>query len=69
MKRILITESDIKNIVKNVINQIITEELHNVIHKVNGKWRIKGHHGYWNAVYDTKEDAEAGLKAYFSRKH
>lgn len=42
-----------------------------VIQKVNGDWRIisikKGK--LWNAVYDSKSKAEAGLRGYFlSRK-
>lgn len=38
--------------------------------KPNGKWGvISGKTGeFWDADYKTKEDAEAGLKAYFVRK-
>jgi len=38
--------------------------------KTNGKWGvISGKTGkFWDADYDTKEDAEKGLKAYFVRK-
>ena len=44
------------------------EELHNVIHKSGNKWKIRGHHGDWDATYDSKEDAEKGLRAYFANK-
>jgi hypothetical protein len=39
--------------------------------KSNGKWGIiSGKTGdWWNAEYDTKADAEAGLKAYFVHKN
>lgn len=46
----------------------LNEELHNVIHKVGNKWHIRGHHGDWNAEYDTKEKAEAALRAYHANK-
>lgn len=46
----------------------LNEDLHNVIHKVGNKWHIRGHHKDWNAEYDTKEDAEAALRAYHANK-
>lgn len=51
-----------------MIAEVLDEELKNVIHKDGDKWKIKGHHGDWNAEYDSKEDAEKGLKAYFANK-
>lgn len=48
---------------------IVKEDLHNVIHKVGDKWKIRGHHGDWDATYDSKQDAEDGLKAYFANKN
>jgi len=60
------------------IDDNINEELHDVIVKVGNYWRIKGHagkgtnspkRGYWKAKYETKEKAEAALKAYFANKH
>lgn len=49
-----------------------TEEKENedsVIVKVGNKWRIKGKkQKYWDAEYDTKKDAEAGLRAYWANK-
>lgn len=49
-----------------------TEEKENedsVIVKVGNKWRIKGNkQKYWDAEYDTKKDAEAGLRAYWANK-
>ena len=59
------------------LKQYINDELHNVIVKVGDYWRIKGHagkgtntkkRGYWKAKYETKEKAEAALKAYFAHK-
>ena len=59
------------------LQQFLTEELHDVIVKVGDYWRIKGHAGkgtntpkmgYWKAKYETKEKAEAALKAYFAHK-
>lgn len=46
----------------------VSKELHNVIHKVGNKWHIRGHHGDWNAEYDTKEKAQAALAAYHANK-
>lgn len=57
------------NLTENVLKRLIAEELHNVIHKKGNKWHIRGHHGDWNAEYDSKADAEKGLKAYFANKH
>lgn len=39
--------------------------------KPNGKWGvISGKTGkFWDADYDTEEDARAGLRAYFANKH
>ena len=51
------------NLTENVLKRLIAEELHNVIHKKGNKWHIRGHHGDWNAEYDSKADAEKGLKA------
>ena len=59
------------------LQDFINEELHDVIVKVGNYWRIKGHagkgtntkkRGYWKAKYETKEKAEAALKAYFANK-
>lgn len=59
------------------LDDYINEELHDVIVKVGDYWRIKGHagkgtntpkRGYWKAKYETKEKAEAALKAYFAHK-
>lgn len=56
----------------------LNEELEDVIVKVGDYWRIKGHAGkgtntpkmgYWKAKYETREKAEAALKAYFANKH
>lgn len=58
-----------EEVLRRYIEKILNEELHNVIHKKGNKWHIKGHHGDWNAEYDTKADAEKGLKAYFANKH
>ena len=37
----------------------------------NGVWRIINRQKgvYWNSHYKTKEDAQAGLKAYQANKH
>lgn len=60
------------------LSDYINEELHDVIVKVGNYWRIKGHagkgtntekRGYWKAKYQTREKAEAALKAYFANKH
>ena len=60
------------------LKEYLTEELHDVIVKVGDYWRIKGHAGkgtntpklgYWKAKYETREKAEAALKAYFVNKH
>jgi len=41
-----------------------------VIKKVGNKWRIEGKGGkLWKAEYDSKEDAEAGLRGYFAQKN
>lgn len=46
------------------------DERTDVIVKVGNKWRIKGKKvRYWDAEYDTKEDAENALKAYWANKH
>lgn len=58
------------------VNEEINEDLHNVIHKEGDKWKIRGHKGKgdnesdgdWAANYDSKEAAEAALKAYFANK-
>ena len=58
------------------LKEIIEEELKNVIHKEGNVWKIRGHKGKGNnesdgdlaANYKTKEDAEAALRAYFSKK-
>ena len=59
------------------LQDFINEELHDVIVNVGNYWRIKGHagkgtntkkRGYWKAKYETKEKAEAALKAYFANK-
>lgn len=41
-----------------------------VILKGKNGWRIIGKpgNGLWKSVYDTKEEAEDGLKAYFANK-
>ena len=45
------------------------EERTNVIVKVGNKWRIKGKkQKYWDAEYDTKEKAQAALRAYWANK-
>lgn len=54
---------------EDVVIRMVAEELHNVIHKKGYKWHVRGHHGDWNAEYDTKADAEKGLRAYFANKH
>lgn len=59
------------------LKEYIYETLEDVIVKVGNYWRIKGHagkgtntpkRGYWKAKYETKEKAEAALKAYFAHK-
>ena len=46
------------------------DERTDVIVKVGSKWRIKGKkQKYWDAEYDTKEKAQAALKAYWANKH
>jgi len=64
--------------ISSIDDDYIAEELHDVIVKVGNYWRIKGHagkgtnspkRGYWKAKYETKEKAEAALKAYFANKH
>ena len=46
------------------------DERIDVIVKVGNKWRIKGKkQQYWDAEYDTKEKAQAALKAYWANKH
>lgn len=42
-----------------------------VIKKVGNKWKIlkKDKKSYWDAEYDTKEKAQAALKAYWANKH
>ena len=76
-------EKSIRTAVKKIISEIRfrefdeehiikenqeNEELHNVIHKSGSKWKIRGHHGDWDATYDSKEDAEKGLRSYFANK-
>jgi hypothetical protein len=40
------------------------------IKKIGNSWRIEGKGGkLWDAHYDTKEDAEAGLRGYFANKN
>lgn len=57
------------NLTEEILRGIVTEELSNVIHKKGNKWHIRGHRGDWNAEYDSKSDAEKGLRAYFARKN
>ncbi len=46
------------------------DERTDVIVKVGNKWKIKGKkQKYWDAEYDTKEKAQAALKAYWANKH
>ena len=46
------------------------KERTDVIRKVGNKWRILGKKSkYWPAEYDTKEKAQAALKAYWANKH
>ena len=46
------------------------DERTDVIVKVGNKWRIRGKKTkYWDAEYDTKEKAQAALKAYWASKH
>ena len=46
------------------------EDLKDVIVKVGNKWRIRGKkQKYWDAEYDTKEKAQAALRAYWANKH
>ena len=42
-----------------------------VIRKVGSKWKIlkKNRKDYWDAEYDTKEKAQAALRAYWANKH
>jgi len=58
-----------EDVLQRYIEKVLFEELQNVIHKKGSKWRIRGHHGDWNAEYDSKSDAEKGLKAYFANKN
>lgn len=58
-----------EDVLQRYIEKVLFEELHNVIHKKGDKWHIKGHHGDWKAEYDSKSDAEKGLKAYFANKN
>lgn len=59
------------------LKEYLFEQLEDVIVKVGDYWRIRGHagkgnntpkRGYWKAKYETKEKAEAALKAYFAHK-
>ena len=59
------------------LKEYLFEELEDVIVKVGDYWRIRGHagkgnntpkRGYWKAKYETKEKAEAALKAYFANR-
>ena len=58
------------------LKEIIEEELKNIIHKEGNVWKIRGHKGKgnnesdgdWAANYKTKEDAEAAIRAYISKK-
>ena len=46
------------------------DERTDVIVKVGNKWKIKGKkQKYWDAEYDTKEKAQAAIKAYWANKH
>lgn len=49
----------------------VEKEEKGVIRKVGNKWRIlkKNRKGYWDAEYDTKEKAQAALRAYWANKH
>lgn len=62
-------QQDKIKLTEEILMKMVAEELHNVIHKKGNKWHIRGHHGDWNAEYDSKSDAEKGLKAYFANKH
>lgn len=64
---------------KSLTEYINEKQLEDVIcQDAAGNWRIKGHAGkgsntkklgYWKAKYETREKAEAALKAYFANKH
>ena len=47
------------------------EKEDSVIVKVGNKWRIlrKNRKDYWDAEYDTKEKAQAALRAYWANKN
>lgn len=58
--------------VKKLEDAMYNEEDNNgVIRKVGNKWRIlkKNRKDYWDAEYDTKNGAEAALRAYWANKH
>lgn len=52
-------------------SSILDEDDSGVIKKVGNKWKIlkKDKKSYWDAEYDTKEKAQAALKAYWANKH
>lgn len=67
-----INENDLYKLVRKYINEEISNKCPKngcVKKKPNGKWGvISGKTGkFWNADYDSKKDAEAGLQAYFAK--
>lgn len=70
-KIVKLNEQDLSKVIGEVIQEFMSQNKLNegVITKVGNKWRIKGKGGkLWAAHYDTEQDAEDGLKAYFANK-
>lgn len=70
-KFVKLNEQDLSKVIGEVIQEIMNGKNldEGIISKVGNKWRIKGKGGkLWSAHYDTKQDAEDGLQAYFANK-
>ena len=68
-----ISEADLERRITKLESLVLEEDddEEGVIRKVGNKWRIlkKNRKDYWDAEYDTKEDAQAALRAYWANKH
>ena len=68
--KINLSKSDLIEIITSAVNTVITESKY-IKKKPNGKWGvISGKTGkFWDADYDSEEDAKAGLRGYFANKN
>lgn len=68
--KIIVSESELKEIIQEQVKNVLNENKY-IRKKPNGKWGIiSAKTGkFWDANYDTKEDAEDGFKAYMAQNH